>query len=365
MKYFTLFVNILCVHCAFAQDIHFTQNASSVNLNPALTGIIPGGYDWRVVAIHRDQWSAALKDAKYQTSLLGFEHRFYAGKDDYWAIGASIAHDVAGQAPLRHLAGNLAASYIKLLHESRGARHYLSAGAQTGITNLRFDPTSSTWSNQFTGENYNTTLPSGEVFVNNTFENQLYGDLSTGFAYHFLHDARAPLEAVIPYATLGFSFQHVGGWLKSDYYNASLLDKNFFIQPLWRIHGATLLNVLHSWYVMPTFAFSRQSKINELNLGFFIKTDWNSMHYEQLNALQVGMIARIIARSRTGVDAIAPTVRLDIENFILGISYDMNTSYFSKATQFRGGFEFSLAYRAFLTDGNGRRRGRSAVICRF
>ncbi|MEN9609859.1 MAG: hypothetical protein RLZZ628_673 [Bacteroidota bacterium] len=363
MKYLLLFINILCVTRILAQDIHFTQNASSTNLNPALTGIIPGGYDWRVVATHRDQWTAVLGDGKYQTSLLGFERRFYAVKDDFWAIGGSITHDIAGQTPLRHLAGTVSAAYIKLLHESRGARHYISAGAQTGVTSLQFDPSVSTWSNQFTGENYNITLPSGEIFKNNVFENQLYGDLSTGFAYHFLHDARAPLEATIPYATIGFSLQHVGGWIKSSYYNASVLDKNFFIQPLWRVHGATLLNVMRSWYIMPTFVFSRQSQANELNLGLFLKTDWNTTNYERLNALQVGMIAR--AFSRTRLDAVAPTVRLDIENFICGISYDLNISSLRHASQFRGGFEFSLAYRAFLTDGNGRRRGRSTVICRF
>jgi type IX secretion system PorP/SprF family membrane protein len=363
MKYFTLFINILCIKIVFAQDIHFTQNASSPHLNPALTGMIPGGYDWRVVATHRDQWTSVLGDGKYQTSLLSLERRFYVGNDDFWAIGSTISHDIAGKTPIRHLAGNVSASYIKLLHEGKSARHYLSAGAQTGVTNLQFDPSVSTWSKQFTGENYNTTLPSGEIFSNNTFENQLYGDLGTGIAYHYLHDARPPNEAAVPYATVGFTLQHVGGWIKSNYYNASILDKYFFIQPLWRVHATTLFNIKRSWYIMPTFAFSRQSKVKELNVGLFLKTDWNTTSYERLNAFQMGVIAR--ANTRKSIDAIAPTIRLDIENFICGISYDLNLSTLSPASQVRGGFEFSLMYRAFLMDANGKRRGRGTVICRF
>ncbi|MEY4936448.1 MAG: hypothetical protein RIS64_2807 [Bacteroidota bacterium] len=363
MKNLLLFTNILCVNIAFAQDIHFTQNASSINTNPALTGMIPGGYDWRIVATHRDQWTSVLGDGKYQTSLVSFERRFFVGNDDFWAIGTTISHDVAGKTPLRHIAGNVSASYIKLLHESKAARHYLSAGAQTGVTSLQFDPSMSTWSRQFTGENYNISLPSGELFTNNVFENQLYGDLGTGIAYHYLHDARPPEEAAMPYATVGFSLQHVGGWIKSNYYNASIFDKNFFIQPLWRVHATTLFNIKRSWYIMPTFMFSRQSQAKALNVGLFLKTDWNTTSYERLNALQMGLIIR--ANTLTSIDAIAPTIRLDIENFVCGMSYDLNMSSLTPASQFRGGFEFSLMYRSFLTDAQGKRRGRGKVICRF
>lgn len=347
-----------------AQDIHFTQNMSQPTFNPALTGIIPGGYDWRITATHRNQWTAVMNDSKYQTNQLSYDQRFYVGDNDFWSIGASTSYDAAGASSLRRITAGISSAYIKSLHTGKYQRHYMSMGVQTSIIQIRFDPSNSIWSKQFTGEGYNTSLPSGEIFTNSQFlENQLHGDLSAGVAYHYIDDANQPTHIPIPYLTVGFSFHHIGGWIKSTYYNASILDKVFYVQPLWRFHATTMLNINRSWYIMPTIVHARQARISETLIGLNFRTNWNTTDFKTLNALQIGCITRW--NTNLELDALAPLIRFELNNFISGISYDLNTSKLRAASNFRGGFEFSLTYRQFIYDKNGSPQKRQRVICAF
>lgn len=353
----------LTTQLSYSQDIHFTQNASLTQINPAMTGMISGGYDYRLVATYRNQWASVMGDGKYETTLLAYDHRFFSADEDFWAVGGTVSHDKAGSLDFKHIAGNLSASYIKFLYGHKSVRHYLSAGGQSGIAQLRFDPTLGNWGQQFTGEGYDRTLSSGEPFGNAPSVSKTYGDLSCGIAYHYLNDKRPPAEARLPYVSVGFAFHHLGGWIKTKYYNTSIFDKNIFIQPKWTVHATTLINLNSAIYVMPALVYSRQNNINELNVGLFVRTDFSRSLYPDLNLLQIGAMLRF--DTYYNIDAIAPMIRLDIGSLTGGISYDLNISSLTPASQIRGGFEFSLAYRDFMRTKNGKLRGRQKVICRF
>jgi Type IX secretion system membrane protein PorP/SprF len=48
-------------------------------------------------------------------------------------------------------------------------------------------------------------------------------------------------------------------------------------------------------------------------------------------------------------DAVIPVLKLNIYNLGVGLSYDINISKLKTASQWRGGFEFTLGYIAKLT----------------
>jgi hypothetical protein len=53
-------------------------------------------------------------------------------------------------------------------------------------------------------------------------------------------------------------------------------------------------------------------------------------------------------------DAIIPVIKLEMNSFTVGMSYDANISQLSAATQGVGGFELSLSYIGFLEHENPR-----------
>jgi hypothetical protein len=59
-------------------------------------------------------------------------------------------------------------------------------------------------------------------------------------------------------------------------------------------------------------------------------------------------------------DAIIPVVQLELSKLIIGTSYDINISKLVVASQYRGGFELTIAYKDFL---NTRKSERRQVMC--
>ena len=51
-------------------------------------------------------------------------------------------------------------------------------------------------------------------------------------------------------------------------------------------------------------------------------------------------------------DAIIPVIKLEMNKYDIGFSYDINVSQLSKASQTFGGFEISLSYIGFFNSAN-------------
>src|SRR5436189_2259979 len=84
-----------------AQDPHFSQFfASPLTLNPAFTGKFDG--QWRVAAIHRDQWPSIPK--AYVTTAASFDFGILKNKipeGDIFGIGFSGLSDQSADAALK------------------------------------------------------------------------------------------------------------------------------------------------------------------------------------------------------------------------------------------------------------------------
>ena len=121
-----------------AQDIHFSQfYLSPLNLNPAMTGVM--NCNVRLVANYRNQWSSVLKANAFNTYSVSYDQRIAVGRYDFFGIGGSFVGDSAGESDFSTIQGKLSLSYAKKMGGYRAKSHYLSFGADVGITQTSVD----------------------------------------------------------------------------------------------------------------------------------------------------------------------------------------------------------------------------------
>lgn len=311
-----------------AQDIHLSQfDQTPILRNPALIGIFNG--DYRVQAVYRNQWNSIT--IPYQTGTLSAELKFPIGKgEDFLTTGIQFTYDRAGTARLQSVQVLPAINYHKSLSESRNM--FLSLGFMGGYVDRQFDPTKLTFNNQYTGDRFDPTAATGE-------EGRLalrgYGYLDAG---------------------VGLSFNSTIGE-----------DVNYFI-------GAALFH-----FNRPRVSFYKDNSITmdpkiAFNAGITIPLQDRVKIIGQYNELHEGTYSEYIGGALVGYnlyteglegtryiygglfwrwnDAIVPSVRLDMDMYEVGFSYDANISRLKTASQGFGGFELSLVFKGFLNSRN-------------
>jgi type IX secretion system PorP/SprF family membrane protein len=325
MKNLVIIIVVVLFHASalHAQDINFSQFYELPLLrNPALAGIYRG--DVRFTSAFRNQWQSV--PVRYQTTAAGFEVKFTPTRntDDYISLGLQLTNDVAGDGRLGKTQVLPVLAYHKLISNNRNM--YLTAGFIGGGVSQRFDPAKLRFDDQFVDGAYSTTNPTGQSFTNT---NITYWDASAGLA------------------------------LSSDFgYN-----NKFFI-------GAAYFH-----FNEPKVAFSalndiRLNKKYVLNGGLSVATsDYHTLvFYGDLfsqggsTQIQGGMVYKMVlveyeqdmsfALSAGGfyrwADAFVPVIKLDYNRWAMGLSYDVNVSKLTKASQARGGVELTLSYRSYL-----------------
>jgi len=301
----------------FAQDIHFSQfNASPQNLNPSQTGLFDG--DWRFVGNLRNQWSAV--PVPYNTFSLSTDTRFKSiFNGDVPAIGLIANTDKSGDSRLSTTNFYISLSYIKKL--DKDSTHFLSIGVQPGITNKSFNPNALTFDNQYDGDSYNPALPSGENFTNAHIN---YFDIGGGITYLYRESHRF-------YVSFGLAALHLTQ--PKQLFYAQTQDR---LARKITFNGIANLPLAEKFDIVPTFLYSHQGTYNETVGGMYGKyylTPVDGMP----TAFALGMLKRY-------KDAFIFAGYIEYRNFNVGVSYDLNSSYLSAATNYRGGFEISVIY---------------------
>lgn len=339
---------------AMAQDPRFSQyNASPQTLNPAMTGLFNGTY--RVTAIYRSQWRSILGDEAtplFRTFSGSADMRFggIGQMNDAFGFGFVFLNDQAGEAQFGTNQINMSFAYHKSL--SRDGNQYLTLGIQAGAAQRGLNYNNLRFGNQFDGEGFNPILNSGEVIGDSKF---MYFDVNAGLMYYYASKKNKGRFNV--YA--GFSVSHLNTPNQSFYegQNADLPMK------YTTTAGARVpLGKRSQVDVLPSIMILNQGPAFEMNLGamakiFFDRTDPNG------NAFYVGPYYRIVGRDNVtdkgGItsEALILAARLDYLGFTMGLSYDLNFSELTNATNTRGAFELSLAYVGDF------KKGPSKIIC--
>jgi len=157
----------------------------------------------------------------------------------------------------------------------------LSAGIQLGIHQTSIQYDALTFNTQYNGFSYDPTLPTGEAFNNNSL--------------------------LSPKLNMGLSF-------KKNISNKHQL----FLTTSWNL-------------------FTPQGKYKEVLLGSHLKYSLNNVNNYYPEHIYIGLWSRV-------KDAFILSIGADYQNVHTRLSYDINYSNFTPATNRRGGFEFGLVY---------------------
>lgn len=314
-----------------AQDARFSQfYTAPLHTNPAFTGVFSGQY--RATINYRNQWSSFLARSAFNTVGASFDIRFKTNRTDYFAAGLSILRDDAGDSRFNQTKANLAVSYLKKLGGSRynTTSHYVTVGFQGGAAQNGIDWSRLSFSSQFNQEDeiFVPSDPTGETFGANS---TVYMDFNAGLAWYAVFEDEMSLYA-------GLALHHLTRPNVSFYDESNeTLYAKYIAQVGGQIPFTTSLSIL------PAAIFTLQGPSNETVFGANFRYSSNDRNEV---ALRLGGWTRIVGDnySALALESFTVTSMLEIENFLLGLSYDVNLSSLQRASNGRGAFEFSFTY---------------------
>ncbi len=318
MKRFCFLMICLCVlfvHRVAAQtDPHFTQNYTyPLYTNPAMTGTADGEY--RVSAIYRSQWGSVSNP--YRTTGVSFDTR----TNKNIALGLNLLNQSAGDGGFNYLNtyGSVAYTGVKW---GKDYTHRLVFAIQAGLINRRVDPSKFKWGEQWnpiTGYNAgNATTETFAATSSTTF------DVGAGALYY---DATPGKKAN---AFGGISFFHLNK-PKDPIISTQQTELNKL--PLrYVVHGGVSFNLFERTSVVPHVLYMQQGTAKEIMLGTYVQLNVN-----EFTDFMFGGYYR-------NKDAVAPFVGIDWKNFMIGLSYDVNTSKLGAMSRNVNSFELSLTY---------------------
>lgn len=306
---------LLSANC-FGQDIHFSQaDLSPLNLNPASAGMFNSEY--RLHINERSQWRSVTVPYKtFSTSFDASLRKIPYLKENYAGAGIVFNNDRAGD-------GNFGTNQIKLClayhHKIKNdTGMVISAGFNIAYNQHSVDYTKFYFGNQYNGMAYDPSIQSNEFFGT---ENMSYFDASIGVVLNYAYK-NMPYEA-------GISFHHLNKPQQSFLENISVeLDRKF------TFHFISEIKISDNLSVNPNLFWFRQGRFNELNMGGLVRRKLNSLTFR---AIYFGGWFRF-------KDAGIACFAFDYQNFRVGISYDINISSLTAASNGRGGLEISLRY---------------------
>lgn len=310
-----------------AQDIHFSQfYMAPIQLNPGAAGTEA---DIRVHLNYKEQWKSVA--SPYKTIGGSYDMRFKKTKSGYFGGGIFFYSDRAGDARMGVAQGNLNLAY----HLVIGQGQTLGLGVMGGYAQRSVNTTNMQWGNQYDGMAYNSSLPAGEIGAGN-FSNS-YLDLGTGLVYTYTQGEKNLTGNNQISATAGIAMFHVH---KPDY--SFLGDGSENLYRKFVIHGNSLFGIAHSRIsVIPGFQYKIQGGARELVFGssirYRIMEDSHFTGFVTGSSLSLGFYYR-------NRDAVILTSLLQFGGYGIGISYDLNVSDLTQASNGRGGLEIALRY---------------------
>ena len=323
-----------------AQDPRFAQfYASPDQLNPALNVVYEG--QARFIINYRDQWASVLNDVPFRTMAAHLDYRFNVARNDYFAVGINGLRDESGSSNFNQLNGNLNVSYMKYLGGGRNRSYYIVAGAQGGFGQRKIDLGNLWFSEQFDDAttSIDFSLPTGEAV--NTQSN-LYPDFSAGLLW---------------YTIIGENSFYIGGAIYHiNAPNVSLFENQ--VDPLLERYVGHLggeLQLNNNLSLLPAAAVYLQGPATDINIGGNVRYSAGDNDL----AMRIGAWAHVSneLENSMSLEALTVTTLLEMETWMLGLSYDINVSQLSVASNSKGAFEASFTY---IIPEKGR---RSRVSC--
>ena len=327
MKKITISLSILIGFCSIAksQDLNFSQYYETPLLrNPALAGIFNG--DVRIKANYKNQWGSIA--VPFKTVAFSGEYKMPLNNaaGDWITLGLQATSDAAGEINLKKTALLPVISFNKSLSQVNDS--YLSIAVIGGAVNTNFDPTK-------------ITTITKEVISNSGYT---YYDIGAGLTYssNYGDDIRY---------YVGAAMYHIND-PKLNYFSTNS-DYSIMGRKLV-INGGVSAQTGDNNKVQGFVDYIKQDGNEQFLAGMLYGVELNRTYTEN-KVLGVNFGAFF----RWG-DAIIPVINLDVYDWNFGLSYDVNISKLNTYTQYKGGLELSVTYRAKL---NRRTMAGDAVRC--
>jgi len=320
---------ILALTFTKAQDIHFSQFFQAPVLNnPGNAGVFNG--DFRAILNYRSQWGSIGNP--FKTYAFSADGSFMKNKwrNAFLGYGLFAFKDVAGETQFATTNINATLSGVVNLDRNNS----LSLGIQGGYVARSINYGNLRWDNQWNGFYYDSNLPAGEV-VN--LGNYNFIDASAGLVWTYGQNALNMNSNDQFSARMGLAIYHINR-PKQILTNGDL-DK---LYSRFSLFGEFHYGVKNTRYAFrPKFMYYQQGKQKELNIGMFFR--YMIREESKYTGIFKGVSASLGAFYRAG-DAFIPALLLEVANYSIGFSYDMNVSKLSNASNGNGGFEISLRF---------------------
>ncbi len=315
---------------ALAQDIHFSQfYMSELTLNPAAAGAFK---DITATTNYRNQWSSV--NSPYKTFAAAVDIRAFQKKwkSAYLGFGLNVYNDVAGD-------GNLSTTIVDLSlagHVKLDEHQILSAGLQGGFGQFSVTPGNLVFDSQYDPATGNINPNSGEKFANTSV---LYPDLGAGILYQYNKGEMYVSGNDNLQSNIGFSVSHLTQ-PNLSFYGAPIGNDILYMK--YVAHGNMTFGLKNTpLSLMPGFVYYRQGPAQEITAGslvkYTLKEDSRYTGYVKGAAIALGAYYR-------WDDAVIISSLLEMSNYAIGFSYDVNVSGLRNASNGLGGFEIALRY---------------------
>ena len=320
---------------ALAQDPHFSQfYASPMTLNPAMTGAIPGYI--RVAGNFRSQWAAVSTPFYTASAAMDMKILTSRGMQDYdthnfLGVGLMALTDQSNNGALKANYTSLSVSHNQQL--DRLGNYRLSAGLQGTYVNKALDYSKLTFGQQLTPYGYDINLPNGEPRPG---FNLNYLDYQAGILFSGRTDERGSMWYI------GSSVYHISQPNESTTGQYNPLKHRIVVHGMYNYPVDDLNRVYISALYM------KSNFMEERTIGVVYSANIDGLEDENFvgRSVQFGAWYRL-------KDAIIPYVGLQLNAYKIGLTYDVNVSTLSTASNFRGGFELTMVYN-FMDDDNAR-----------
>ena len=295
-------------------DPHFSQYyMHPLWLNPALTGAING--DYRVAAINRNQWSSITNAFSTQGLMADLK------TDKNINLGLSLLQQNAGDAGYKYFNGLASISYSGIKFGKEGLK-ILTFGMSAGLVNRRFDFTNGQWGDQYTPFlGYDISKTSAYSRTGKKSVSTL--DLSAGIAYY-----DGDPEKKINFFG-GFSAAHLNQ--AKDLFIDTTIN-NGKVPMRFTLHGGARILLSDRASVVPNALIMKEAGTTEMMLGGYLQLAATD-DFDFMGGLNYRFN-----------DAFYPYLGVNFNNFIIGLSYDLNTSTLGSGAKGSSSYEFSLMY---------------------
>ncbi|MCE3296003.1 MAG: hypothetical protein K0R65_1717 [Crocinitomicaceae bacterium] len=300
------------------QDKHFSMFAESpVYMNPAAAGFS----GMQLFSNYRTQWGS-VSDNPYTTTTVGADMRVMEN-EGFLGAGVYFMNDVAGDSRYKVNEVSVPVSYAVKLSKNQ----FLAFGLQPGWYQRSIQNENTSWDNQWTGTEFNTSLANNEnIMADNRTVNRF--DMSAGAYFNAELSKNNRVS-------LGLSLAHITG----QKVNFTEIDNSLYRKLIF--HGQFVYNTSKEFSLVPAFYTFFQGPNREITLGSnfrYLVKGTTSDDFSEQTAVSLGIYYR-------SGDALIANLMCDIKSFSAGVSYDLNTSGLSLASNGNGGLEFFLRYR--------------------